>query len=413
MRKIVLFILLLIAPVLGEEMNELVELQTTALRENPRLKSMEKEAEMMKHRVFQSTALEDPKLKLGINNLPANSLSFTMEDMTSKEIGISQMIPVGKLGSKKIIASKEYDKARENLRLERVEILHMLRMSVYELIYIRSAIKILDDIKSQIKLVIDSEVAANKSGMGSLGNVIKANIEYGMADEELITLKQKEKEIIQKINYLAGTKVNIAMDKLPEPDFKEMPLDDIKKEIVSSNPALKMYILDREKSREEVSLKKQEYIPDVDLGLSYMQRQSGPNGKRDDMVSGMVSFNIPFWFWNKNIPMVNEMKKKAEVAENMYSDKLNDMNARAETLVSRLIKWRDLYKLYRNRLIPQTELALETTLARYKTSTIEFMPVVDSVRLLLKYKKDLSMALQEYYSAYSELTSLMGVEVLK
>ena len=75
----------------------LVDLQRTALSANPRIKAMEAEAQMMKKRIPQSTALEDPKLKLGINNLSVTSPSFTKEDMTSKEIGISQMIPLGKL----------------------------------------------------------------------------------------------------------------------------------------------------------------------------------------------------------------------------------------------------------------------------------------------------------------------------
>jgi hypothetical protein len=107
------------------------------------------------------------------------------------------------------------------------------------------------------------------------------------------------------------------------------------------------------------------------------------------------------------------MKKKNEAAKNFYQDRLNDMNARAEILASQLVKWSDLYRLYHDRLIPQAELALETNLARYRTSSVEFMPVVDNVRLLLKYKKELLMAAKEYHASYSELNALMGVEVLQ
>jgi len=135
--------------------------------------------------------------------------------------------------------------------------------------------------------------------------------------------------------------------------------------------------------------------------------------KRDDMISAMATFSIPFWFWQKNIPMVDEMKKKNETARNLYRDALNKMNARAETLVGQLSRWRDLYKLYNERLIPQTELVLETNLARYRTSTVEFMPVVDSVRMLLRYRKERIMAVKEYLASYSELNAMMGVEVLE
>lgn len=135
--------------------------------------------------------------------------------------------------------------------------------------------------------------------------------------------------------------------------------------------------------------------------------------KRDDMISAMVTFSIPLWFWKKNIPMVDEMKKKNEAAKNLYMDRLNEMNARAEILVGEISRWRALHALYRNKLIPRMELALETNLARYRTSAVEFMPVIDTVRMLLRYRKELLMAEKEYYGAFSELNALMGVEIVQ
>jgi cobalt-zinc-cadmium efflux system outer membrane protein len=315
------------------------------------------------------------------------------------------MIPLGKLGYKKSIAEKEYEKAAVKLKAEKVETLYKLRMYIYEIIYTRSSIKIMEDIKRQIKLVIDSEIAASKSGLGSLSNVIKAKTEFDMADEEIISLEQKRKEFEQKINYLTGKKIEINIDKLPDPNFKDVSIETLNKEIASSNPQLKMLLIDTEISRNEISLKKSEYIPDVDIGVSYMQRQNSPEGmKRDDMVSGMIIFNIPVWSWKKNMNMVDEMSKKNESAKNM--------KARAEILVSQLVKWKDLHKLYKEKLIPQTELGLETVLSRYRTSSVEFMPVIDSVRMLLRYRKELLMTKKEYNTSYSELHALLGQEIL-
>lgn len=434
MRKLFVVASLLIQAAVYGDPAALVELQSTALTGNPRIRAMEAEVQMMKKRIPQSTALEDPKLKLGLNNLSVKSPSFTKEDMTSKEIGISQMIPLGRLPYQKKIAVLEYEKAMSKLKAERVETLHMLRVNYYELMYAGSSIRVLEDIKKQIKLVIESEMAATKSGTGSLANVIKARIEYTMIDEEIINQKQKQKEIEQNINYFAGSRVAVTFKPLSEPGFNEIPVESVLKEILVSNPELKIFSLDVEISKNEIALKKSEYAPDVELGLSYMQRQDGRRKnsfdtmlgmggattvyksekmKRDDMISAMATMSIPFWFWKKNIPMVDEMNRKNESAKNYYQDALNKMNARAETLASQMARWRDLYKLYHDRIIPQAELGLETNLARYRTSTIEFMPVVDTVRMLLRYKRELAMAVKEYYVSYSELNALMGVEVLQ
>ncbi|HNW29930.1 MAG TPA: TolC family protein [Spirochaetota bacterium] len=434
MRYLFVMIVLLMGAAAFSDPAVLVELQKITLEENPRIKAMKAEAQMMKKRIPQSVALEDPKLKLGINNLSVKNPSFTKEDMTTKEIGVSQMIPLGRLPYQNKIARQEYEKAMIKLKAEKVETLHMLRMNYYELLYTGSSIGILEDIKRQIRLVIDSEVAATKAGTGSLANVIKAKIEYNMIDEEIINLKQKQREVQQNIYYLAGNSVKIPPAALSEPDFREIAAEAVRKEVAASNPELKMLALDVEISKNEIALKNSEYAPELELGLSYMQRQDGKRQnsfdtmlgmggpsvvyksekmKRDDMISAMATFSIPFWFWQKNIPMVDEMKKKNETARNLYRDALNKMNARAETLVGQLSRWRDLYKLYNERLIPQTELVLETNLARYRTSTVEFMPVVDSVRMLLRYRKERIMAVKEYLASYSELNAMMGVEVLE
>jgi cobalt-zinc-cadmium efflux system outer membrane protein len=236
MRIIIILIVFSFQAAVFGESSAVLELQRTALSSNPLIKAMESEAAMMKKRVPQSDALEDPKLKLGLNNLPAKSGSFTKMDMTSKEIGISQMIPLGKLPYRKKIAVQEYERAMVKFKAEKVETLHLLRMNYYELMYAVSSIRILADIKKQIKLVIDSEVAATKAGTGSIANVIKAKIEYNMVDEEIINLRQKEKELRATLNYLTGAKVDIKPQTLPVPDYREYQADEVQKEILASNP---------------------------------------------------------------------------------------------------------------------------------------------------------------------------------
>ena len=413
MKKTVLLVMLLISPLFSEENDQIFLIQNSALSNNPKLQSMERETLMMKNRIDWSTALDDPRLKFGVNNLPIGSFSFTKEDMTSKEIGITQMIPINKLGIKRNIAEKEYEKSLLRLKKEKVETLHELRMNIYELIYTRSSIVILEEIKKQIRLLIDREVAASKSGAGTLANVLKSNIEYNMAEEELINLMQREKELSRKINYLSGGQTDIDLKELPVPEFIKPDADNLKNEILTSNPELKIIKMDMEISIEEVHLKQMDYVPDIEVGLSYMQRDDSKTMKRDDMISGMVTLNVPVWFWKKNSPMIDEMKFKSSASDSLYRDKSNDLTSRADIIISQISRWQDLYTLYKEKLIPQTELTLETNLARYRTGSVEFMPVIDNIRMLLRYRKDLYMALKEYYTVYSELNALKGVEVLQ
>ena len=63
-----------------------------ALENNPEILAAKKRGEVYREKVPQASALEDPMLEFGIINLPTN-FSFRDEDMTMKEIGISQKFP--------------------------------------------------------------------------------------------------------------------------------------------------------------------------------------------------------------------------------------------------------------------------------------------------------------------------------
>lgn len=126
----------------------LTEMQELVLTENPKIKAMERETEMFYKKAKATGVLDDPRLKLGLNSIPLNDFSFRKEDMTTKEIGISQMFPLGgKLKIKESIAYRDYEISLQKLRKEKIEMLNDLRATIYELIYVREATNIINDIK--------------------------------------------------------------------------------------------------------------------------------------------------------------------------------------------------------------------------------------------------------------------------
>lgn len=407
---IILIMFFFIISIANAESYKLEDLSKILLSENPRIQSMEREVKMRQLKISSVSSLEDPKLKIGINNIPVDTWSFKDEDMTSKEIGISQMIPLGgKLKAKETIAYKELEIAKENLRKEKINMLFELEKNYYELTYIKNSIKILEDIKNYLKIIINSESALIKSGMGNVSNVIKLSVEDKMIDEEIINLRQKEREYTKNIGYLIGREnFSIEMEDLSWVQFK-YKVEDLKERALSNNPELKILALESELSHEEINLRKKEYYPDLELSVSYMQRDSSREGmKRPDMVSAMAVFNIPLWFKKKNIPMIEEMMKKKEMVYKNAEDKKNEIISKIETLIGDIERIISLKSLYEDALIPQNELILETYFSRYKTSNIELMPIIDSIRTLLKYKKELESLKKELLITKSNINALTG-----
>ena len=64
-----------------------------ALLAYPSLASMRQRIEMKRNEAIRAGALDDPKAWIGLVNVPTNTWSLSEEDMTGKEVGLSQMFP--------------------------------------------------------------------------------------------------------------------------------------------------------------------------------------------------------------------------------------------------------------------------------------------------------------------------------
>ena len=64
-----------------------------ALSNNPGLKAAEQKLDAYRERPLQEESLDNPRLGLGLLNLPVNSFSFDQEPMTQKQVSLLQKIP--------------------------------------------------------------------------------------------------------------------------------------------------------------------------------------------------------------------------------------------------------------------------------------------------------------------------------
>ncbi|MCU0592735.1 MAG: TolC family protein, partial [Desulfobacterales bacterium] len=80
-----------------------------AIEANPKILAARERHSALKEKISQAGALDDPMLSFGVVNLP-NNFEFDEEDMTAKEIAISQKFPFpGKRGLNEEAAAREAD----------------------------------------------------------------------------------------------------------------------------------------------------------------------------------------------------------------------------------------------------------------------------------------------------------------
>ena len=91
------------------KLNDLIE---EALSKNPDVLAAKSKWEVLRERPPQAGSLDDPMVGLGIVNLPTDTFNFRNEDMTMKEISVTQQVPYpGKRGLRSEMAQKEAEAA--------------------------------------------------------------------------------------------------------------------------------------------------------------------------------------------------------------------------------------------------------------------------------------------------------------
>ena len=72
---------------------ELVLLIEELIEKNEELQSMEEERAALAAEISVAGALDDPRLGIGVANLPTDTFSFNQEPMTQKQLFIAQKFP--------------------------------------------------------------------------------------------------------------------------------------------------------------------------------------------------------------------------------------------------------------------------------------------------------------------------------
>jgi outer membrane protein TolC len=155
-----------------------------------------------------------------------------------------------------------------------------------------------------------------------------------------------------------------------------------------------------------------EYRPDFEVSLSYMQRDSMPDGtRRPDLFSAMLSMTLPVWKSEKIEPGIREMKAERDMAERELENlDLETANLIGATLAS-MENRASVAALYRTTLIPQAEQALEANMEAYRVGKIDFPMLMDSVMAFLSYRREYPAKVGEMHMEKARLEAAVGSEL--
>jgi len=399
----------------GKPLLNLEELIEEALQNNPEILAQKKRWEVFKEKVPQASALEDPMFGFGIISLPTN-LSFRDEDMTMKEISLSQKFPFyGKRRLMGEMAQKEAEAVFTEIQEKANRIVKEVKATYYELSYNYRSTEITErnkEILENFAKIAETQYAV---GMGIQQDVLKAHVEVSKMVDELIMLGQRRRALEAKLIALLNRSPESPIGKPEEVAYKKLPLNtgELQKTAIETNPTLKGMKKMIEAKEKAYALAKREYYPDVTARFAYGQRDNGPEMKRRDMLTGMVEINIPIFYKSKQDRKVAEAKADIQAIEAQYQAMRNEIQFMITDMATMIQRVERQLELYKTGIIPQANLQLSSAMSAYRVNKADFMTLLDSRMTLYKYELEYHLALTEYEKNVASLEAAIGKRFLQ
>ncbi len=424
MRKI-FFIFLFIFVFLGalpaeaqkspQESLVLSELIEEALENNPRLEAANQKVLSAERAISQAGALPDPRITLGLMNLPVNSFAFDQEPMTGKQIAVMQMFPFpGKLSLSTDMAEFEAAAVQQQKQETRNQIVQTVRRAYYDLYAVDRALETVQKNKELMEQLIRVVEIKYATGSGLQQDVLRAQVELSKLDDDLIMWQQKRLVAAAQLNAVlnrpAANPFDVTSPNLEVPE--KMDLEVLPQEIERQRPLLIAWREKLNKAEAAVKLARKDSWPNITAGAGYSQRDDLKSGaKMHDFFSMSVTLDIPLFHKRKQSQRIAEKQLDFQAAQADYANILNGVLAEVEVQKAELERGRKRIELYEGGILLQAQQSLESAQAGYQVGKVDFLNVVDNWMRLLNYELQYSFVLSDYYKSLAGYEFAVGKDV--
>lgn len=387
-----------------------------ALEDNPGLAAMQLRYQALLDVPSQVGTLPDPTVNLNAMNFPTDTFDRGQEAMTQLQVGFSQVFPFpGKLSLKEEAASFDAMSAGFSVDEIRVQLAKNVKIKWWQTYYLDRALDILEQNKALLRQFISVAQTKYETGKGLQQDILLAQLELSkLMDQDIQLVALRRNQAIQ-LNTLmdkpASDSVGLA-DNVPLNMPKILSEAELYELADSIRPTIKERETSVEAARSRLELAKRDRYPDFKLGVSYGER-TGDNppfmgGSRADLFSIMVGAKVPLYSGRKQSKAISQ--KTAELARSRYAliDEKGLVRAAISTAATDYQRSQDQFDLFGKGIIPQAQQTVQSMLAAYQVSEVDFLNLVRSQMTLFNYELQYWKALSEAKQALARLEAAVG-----
>ena len=388
------------------------DLLNEALRRNPDVLAAQKKYEAARARPSQESSLPDPTLSLGYRNT-GNPVPFTSvgeDQMANAGVSFEQELPFpGKLKLRGQMAQQEAGAALQDYQTARLRLVARLKAGYFQLNYLYKAEESLEkdkDLLEQFATIAESRYSV---GQGQQQDILKAQVEVSLILGWLRKLEQEKQALKTELNSLLNRSPQAPLGRpadMPKPELRAT-LDELYARAGRDSPLLKREQALVERSQFGLDLARRDYYPDFGVMGGYFN-----SGRFPAMYEFRFDVKVPLYFWRKQRAAVEEQAANLSAARHQYESMGQMLNSGVKEAYLAAQASDDLLKLYSGAILPQSTLALESSVSSYQVGAVDFLTLLTNLRTVLDYEVMYYEELAAFEKALARLEELTGASLL-
>jgi len=348
----------------------LQEAESLALKNDAIIRKLNAESSALKNRGNAATRLPDPKLKLGLLNIPTDTWTLDQEAMTQQVIGLQQVFPpYGLLDAR----GKQMDlmgMAESHQAVDRKQdVLRNVRnawLNVYLQYHTGNIIKKTDALFSQLINVTKSRY---RSGRGNQQNVVRAQLERSLLkDREIRIRAMQEKALAELGKWVGVSHFNrpLSLDTLAIPDIADRASLML---AIDTHPSLQASIARANAAKAAVHIAKSRYHPRWMMDVSFSRRATA---QRADLASLMFIVDIPLFTANRQDQQVMASEEEYSSARYAITERKRNLKRMLDAEYASWLRLNERRQHYQDTVLPQARQNAKAALNAYRSQATEF-----------------------------------------
>ena len=355
--------------------------------------------------------LPDPKVKLGMMNVPVNSFAVDAEPMTQIQVGVQQMFPPGKT----LRYRREYTEAMADVEKAKIverklKLLREVRLQYLDLYYRSNADRILQQNRKLFSDLVTITQRQYAAGRDNQHDVLRAQLELSLLDDRIMDTEQQQD--VARGELARYVMFEQASRPLPEtfPELQSIPARGQILQKLPSHPLVMIEDAAIDASKKKVAEAEQQYKPGWSVDVTYGNRNgmNADGSGRPDMLSAMVMIDVPLFTDKRQDKTLSAAKKQSLARQFNRDDRLLELSSMLETEYANWTRLRERLDLYRQRATLDARANAESTLKAYQSDIADFTTLMRAQLTELNTQLDMLRVHVEMAKAQARLLYLTG-----